>query len=118
MDEVKAAIARDPHCAVLVAFDHLSGRRRRSVPFLGGSLSAPTGLAYLANETRAAVITVWWELARFGPRVRVGDAYGVDSSLPEDERRDELHDRMFRVLEERVSASPGTWTEWGQCHDA
>jgi len=108
-------VAQDPRAVVLIAFDHIHGKRRRDVPFFGGTLSAPTGLAYLANRTGATVITAWYESSWFGPRLRIGEEYRVDETLEASARQDAFHDRMFRALEERVRSAPQAWTEWGNC---
>jgi hypothetical protein len=112
---LRAEMSRDPFCAVVVAFDHFSGRRRRSVPFLGATVSAPTGLAYLAAQTQARVIAARLEVARGGPRLLVGERFEADGALDPAERTNDLHDRLFRMLESEVRRSPGTWTEWRNC---
>jgi lauroyl/myristoyl acyltransferase len=115
LSAMRKATARRPHSMMLVAFDHISGKRRRAVPFLGGTLPAPTGLARLAEATGATVITAWWETSPAGPRLHVGSEYRIDESLEPADGRNDLHDRIFRELETRVRIAPRDWTEWQNC---
>ncbi len=115
LSRVEDAIANGGPSLVLYCFDHPQGRRRRRVPFLGGTLAAPTGIGYLTEVTNATVITAWWERRALGSRLRIGDAYEIDRALatPQD-RQNAMTDILFGVLEALVRAMPEHWTEWGE----
>jgi hypothetical protein len=112
LEVVDAQMAANAPCAVIVAYDYLGGRGRRSVPFLGGTLYVSTGLARIADQQRAVVIDCWWEAERLFPRFRIGEAYELDERLEREQRQAQFIERMFRVLEGRVRKAPETWTEW------
>ncbi len=114
LKKVSAEMAADPHCAVFVFFDHLNGRGRQSISFLGSEMRVPTGVAFLAREHRATAITGWWEWKPF-PRVRIGKLYEVDANLEPSKAESDLIVRLFRDLEERVAVVPQEWTEWSNC---
>jgi len=109
------AIAEDPHCAVVISFDYLGGRSRKWVPFLGASVPAARGLAFVAERCDALIVTAWGELSPSGFHVAVGDAYEIDKSLPKPQRQDELNGRLFSLLENRLRTAPARWTEWRSC---
>jgi lauroyl/myristoyl acyltransferase len=114
---VEEAVARDPRCAVILCFDHLCGDRRLDVPFLGDSLSATTGIAYLADRLGATVVSGWWDPAGSMPRLRIGGKHEIDASLSPQDRLREFTERMFGLLEACVKAAPQQWTEWSFCVD-
>jgi lauroyl/myristoyl acyltransferase len=112
---VTRAMAEDPHCAVVVSFDYLGGRSRRSLPFLGSSVLAARGVAFVADRSDAVVVTAWGEPCALGLRVAIGGAFEIDRSLPKEERQDDLMRRLFSQLEQRLRIVPEQWTEWRSC---
>jgi lauroyl/myristoyl acyltransferase len=112
---VSRAIAEDPHCAVVISFDYLGGRARKTIPFLGGSVPATRGVAFIAEKFDAVVVTAWGEMRSLGLGVTIGGAFEIDKTLPKDERQDELTRRLFSQLEQRLRIVPQQWTEWRSC---
>jgi lauroyl/myristoyl acyltransferase len=112
---VTRAIAEDPHCAVVISFDYLGGRARKTIPFLGGSIPVTRGVAFVADLCDAVVVTAWGERRSTGIRVAVGGAYEIDRTLPKNQRQDELMGRLFSQLEQRLRIVPEEWTEWRSC---
>jgi lauroyl/myristoyl acyltransferase len=112
---VTRAMSEDPHCAVVVSFDYLGGRSRKSLPFLGSSVPAARGVAFVADRSDAVVVTAWGEPSALGLRVAIGDAFEIDRALPKGVRQDELMTRLFSQLEERLRIVPEQWTEWHSC---
>ena len=112
---VARAMTEDPHCAVVISFDYLGGRARKTVPFLGTTVPAARGLAFIAELCDALVVTAWGEMTLWGPRVVVGEALEIDVDRPKSVRQDELMERLFARLETRVRAVPAQWTEWRSC---
>jgi lauroyl/myristoyl acyltransferase len=112
---VARAMAEDPHCVVVAAFDYLGIRGRGEVPFLGAEISPGRGLAYLADLHDAVVIPAWGEFGPRGARAVVAPPLEVDRDAGRPERREALIDSLFRMLEVRVRLAPERWTEWHNC---
>jgi lauroyl/myristoyl acyltransferase len=112
---IARALTEDPYSAVVISFDYLGGHARKSIPFLGASIPATRGAAFIADLCNAVVVTAWGELSQFGLRVAIGGAYEVDRSLPKVQRQDELTAQLFSLLERRLRIVPEQWTEWRSC---
>ncbi len=112
---VARAMARDPHCVVVIGFDYLGNHGRKTMPFLGSEISVSRGLAYLADVRNAVVVPACVD--RRGPRVTVSAAREVDRNLPYAQRQDELTAELFGMLEESVRQRPSDWTEWLNCRE-
>jgi lauroyl/myristoyl acyltransferase len=93
-----------------VEVDHMKGRDRLSVEFLGRAVSAPVGLCELARTTGRTIVPAIVTrqdgpsyTVRFGEPLRVG---GSDDSA-----RETLQS-LYRTLEEWVLRYPDQWLGW------
>ena len=105
------ALREDSRTVVMFAFDN-PARGRRHVSFLNSTLPTSTLIAYLADLGGAKIVTSFWLWQNMRPRIAFDHAFEVKQSLNPSERRKNIIEGLYRVLESHVSASPEQWSGW------
>lgn len=105
------ALRNDVRPVVIVGFDHLAVGSRR-VPFLASEIAVSDGIAFIADQADAPLVTVMSDFRRGYVRLVLDGPFRTDKSLPAGVRRERVVDAMYRVLERYVEAAPDQWSEW------